>query len=65
MILKSAAGTKRIGYFHEDSSWVTVHPTDSTDLNVIEQEVIVQDHEIDDFLKAIGYEVKEFKLCHG
>lgn len=65
LVLKSAAGTKRIGYFHEDSSWITVHPTDSTDLDVIEQEVIVPDYEIDDFLKTIGYEAKEFKLWHG
>ena len=65
LILKSMPGTKRIGYFHEDSSWITVHPTSSTDLEEIEKEVIVPNDEINDFLKSIGYEFKEFALCHG
>ena len=65
MIIKSMPGTKRIGYFHEDSSWVTIHPTSQTNLDEIEKEVIVPEKEIDDFLKSIGYQHKEFKLCHG
>lgn len=65
LILKSSAGTKRIGYFNEDSSWITVHPTDLTCVDEIENEVIVSEHEVDDFLKAIGRENKEFVLCHG
>lgn len=65
MIIKSLPGTKRIGYFHEDSSWVTIHPTSQTDLEEIEKEVIVPEKEIDEFLKSIGYKHKEFKLCHG
>lgn len=65
VVLKSMPGTKRIGYFHEDSSWITVHPTNSTDLEEIEKEVIVPNEDIDDFLKSIGHEYKEFTLCHG
>lgn len=65
MILKSMPGTKRIGYFHEDSSWMTVHPTNQTDVEEIEKEVIVPEEDVDLFLKSIGYESKEFKLCHG
>lgn len=65
MVLKSMPGTKRIGYFHEDSSWMTVHPTNQTDVDEIEKEVIVPEDEVDSFLKSIGYESKEFKLCHG
>lgn len=65
LVLKSAAGTKRIGYFHEDSSWITVHPTTATELEEIERQVIVPESEVDDFLKSIGYEAKEFKLCLG
>lgn len=60
-VLKSMPGTKRIGYFHEDSSWITVHPTDSTDLEVIEQQVIVPDDEIDQFLASLPQQCKEIQ----
>ena len=52
-VLKSMPGTKRIGYFHEDTSWVTVHPTGSTDLEEIEKQVIVPEEEIDQFLASL------------
>lgn len=56
-IITSKAGTKRIGYFHEDTTWVTVHPTSETDLDAIESLVTVpQDGEID-FLKHIKGEL--------
>ena len=58
VILKSMPGTKRIGYFHEDSSWITVHPTQSTDLEEIEQQVIVPDEEIDQFLATLPSKLK-------
>lgn len=61
VVLKSMPGTKRIGYFHEDSSWITVHPTDETDLEVIEQQVIVPDHEIDQFLASLPNKCKEIQ----
>ena len=61
LILKSAAGTKRIGYFHEDSSWVTVHPTTETDLELIEQQVIVPDDEIEQFLASLPSKCKEIE----
>lgn len=63
LILKSGAGTKRIGYFHEDSSWVTVHPTELTNLDEIEAQVIVPESEIQEFLKTLP--MKENALCHG
>ena len=53
-VLKSKAGTKRIGYFHEDSSWITVHPTDETDLTAIEKQVIVPQEQEKTFLENIG-----------
>lgn len=61
VVLKSMPGTKRIGYFHDDSSWITVHPTDETDLEVIEQQVIVPDDEIDQFLASLPNQVKEIE----
>lgn len=60
-VIKSMPGTKRIGYFHENTSWITVHPTDSTDLDEIEKQVIVPEHEIDSFLKSIGHIAKELQ----
>ena len=39
------AGTKRIGYFHEDTIWITVHSTKETDLKIIEEELIANSYE--------------------
>ena len=64
-IIKSSAGTMRIGYFHQDTTWVTVHPTQETDLEIIERDVIVPDGEIEQFLKSIGHMPKELETCHG
>ncbi|EPF73787.1 hypothetical protein [Acinetobacter rudis] len=61
VVLKSMPGTKRVGYFHEDSSWITVHPTNETDLDAIEQQVIVPEHEIDQFLASLSNQVKEIE----
>ena len=36
------AGTKRILYIHEETVWVTVHKTDETDLEKIEEEIIAK-----------------------
>lgn len=60
-VLKSMPGTKRIGYFHEDSSWITVHPTSDTDLEKIEQQVMVPDDEIDQFLASLPNRLKEIE----
>ncbi len=60
-VLKSMPGTKRIGYFHEDSSWITVHPTNETDLELIEQQVIVPEKEIDQFLASLPSKCKEIQ----
>ena len=60
-VIKSMPGTKRIGYFHEDSSWITIHPTSDTDLEKIEQQVIVPDTEVDQFLASLPNRLKEIE----
>lgn len=42
-IFVSPPGTKRAVYAHEDSTCLTVHRTDSTDLDAIEQELVEPD----------------------
>lgn len=55
------AGTKRILHTHEETIWVTVHATQSTDLKEIEQEIIAEDFE--DFLEHTRR--KEALSWHG
>lgn len=45
LTMVSPAGTKRVVYAHEDTVWVTVHLTDETDLEKIEEEVIAKSYE--------------------
>lgn len=52
------AGTKRILYIHEETVWVTVHVTDSTDLKEIEGQIIAPSFE--EFFKSAK---KEACLC--
>lgn len=72
------AGTKRVGYFHEDTIWITVHATEETDLEKIEELVIAETYddlpeyakdtlEIESRRKLISPSVEEIEvnLCHG
>ncbi len=43
-IFVSKPGTKRAGYALEDTTWITIHVTEETDLMKIEQQVIATDH---------------------
>lgn len=45
MAMISPAGTKRIVFAHEDSWWITVHVTNETDLDKIEDVVIAPSYE--------------------
>lgn len=47
-------GTKRIGYAHEDTVWVTVHATEETDVEKIENELTAPNFE----------EFERGLLCH-
>lgn len=40
-VLVSRPGTKRVGYAHENTIWVTVHATRETSLEALENELIV------------------------
>jgi len=57
------AGTKRIIYCHEDCVFVTVHATELTDIDRIEEEVIAKDfdefdkEEMEKFKKQVGVEL--------
>lgn len=41
-VIKSKPGIKRVGYAHEDTVWITVHPTDETDLEKLEENLIAK-----------------------
>jgi len=52
MYFYSEAGVKKVVYAIEDTTWVTVHVTDETDLEVIEDEIIAEDYsELDTTMK--------------
>lgn len=40
-VLKTKIGTKRVMYFHEDTKCITIHPTEKTDIDDIESDIIV------------------------
>lgn len=52
------AGTKRIVYVHEDTVWVTVHKSDSKDLEKIEEEIIAKS--FDEMDNVIDTEIVNF-----
>lgn len=58
----SEPGTKRAVLVLEDCIWTTYHPTDKTDLDDIEEEVIAKSFEDYDALKnpSLSYRVKKF-----
>lgn len=42
----SYPGSKKAIYAHEDTVWTTVHATNETDLDALEREMIVSEHDI-------------------
>lgn len=49
--LISKAGTKRVVFALEDTIWITIHATNETDLEKIEDEVIAESYEAFDAFK--------------
>jgi len=43
--IECKAGAKRAAYIIEDTVWVTIHPSDETDLDKLEAELIAKDFE--------------------
>ena len=60
----SPAGTKRVVYTHTDTVWVTVHATESKDLDEIEEQVIAKDYD-DEQLNLNQQRTLEEIVCHG
>lgn len=53
----SKAGVQKVVYMHSDCRWQTVHVTDETDLDKIEQQVIVESYDdllIEDLKKRVS-----------
>lgn len=44
-VMVSKAGTKRVVYTYTDTIWTTVHLTEKTDLDEIEEEIIAKDYQ--------------------
>jgi hypothetical protein len=49
-VMTSKAGTKRVVYTHTDTIWTTIHLTNETDLQKIEDEIIAPSYEALDAL---------------
>ena len=56
-IFTSYAGTKRAVFAHEDTIWITIHVTNETDLDKIENEIIAKDFKELDCERAEKLEV--------
>ena len=41
----SEPGIKKIAYFHEDSTWINIHPTEEKDIDAIEKKFIIPEKE--------------------
>lgn len=47
-VFTSKAGVKKVLYIIEDTRWVTVHPTDTVDMNQLEEELIIPEEDLRD-----------------
>lgn len=47
-IFVSEPGVKKVLYCHEDTIWATVHPTDTTDMEELELELVVPESDLRD-----------------
>lgn len=47
-IFVSQPGVKKVLYCHEDTIWATIHPTDTTDMEELERELVVPESDLRD-----------------
>lgn len=59
-VIVSKPGTKRAGYTHEDTVWITIHATEETNLETIEKIFIAENPQ--EFIEKLK---KEGKPCLG
>lgn len=66
-IFNSTAGVKRIGYAHDDTFFITLHPTDETNVEKLEELLVVDSYEeYQQFLLDHKVKNKEGdKICHS
>jgi hypothetical protein len=62
-VITSAPGIKRAGYAHEDTIWITVHATQETDVDRIEDQVICKSFEEFEQLIVAADEVKQLEVA--
>jgi uncharacterized protein (UPF0548 family) len=63
----ASPGVKRVVYAHEDTVWTTIHGTDETDLEKIEEEFIAKSYDEVVEIESSTNQVKEIKgdVCLG
>jgi len=54
VIFCSESGVKRVGYMLEDTYWTTIHLTNETDVEKIEEEITINESEFQDIIDNIG-----------
>ena len=59
MLMVTKPGTKRVAYVHEDATWATFHPTEETDLEKIEEDIIAKGFDDPDLIEY--FKVKELE----
>lgn len=52
-MFKSGAGVKKVLYIHQDMIWATTHPTEETDMETLEKELVLSYEEETDQIETM------------